>query len=94
MILFFGIVTLVTAWLTSRASFFAIRCLLGLGEAATMPGLAYLLSRVSFELLVSPRMMNAKTDRLALASVVLPTNRIDGQDRVLHAKCRRISPSL
>jgi hypothetical protein len=47
MITFFGTITLVTAWLNNRASFFAIRCLLGLGEAATMPGLAYLLSRVS-----------------------------------------------
>lgn len=47
MIIFFGVITLATTWLTNRAGFFAIRCLLGLGEAATMPGLAYLLSRVS-----------------------------------------------
>ncbi|ESK95234.1 mfs transporter [Moniliophthora roreri MCA 2997] len=44
-ILMFGLVTLGTAFIDGRGGFYATRVLLGLTEAASMPGISYLLTR-------------------------------------------------
>ncbi|KAK8858803.1 hypothetical protein IAR55_003033 [Kwoniella newhampshirensis] len=41
----FSSITLGTTWIQNKSQFFAVRCLLGLVEAFTMPGLSYMLSR-------------------------------------------------
>ncbi|ORY25826.1 major facilitator superfamily domain-containing protein [Naematelia encephala] len=41
----FSSITLGTTWIHNKHQFFAVRCLLGMVEAFTMPGLSYMLSR-------------------------------------------------
>lgn len=43
----FGIITLGTAFIHNRGSFFAMRSLLGVAESLVFPGNAYMLTRVS-----------------------------------------------
>lgn len=47
----FGLLTLGTAFIHNRGSFFAMRSLLGVAESLVFPGNAYLLTRVSFSFL-------------------------------------------
>ncbi|WVQ78505.1 hypothetical protein IAT38_000591 [Cryptococcus sp. DSM 104549] len=44
-ILGFSSITLGTTWIQTKGHFFLVRCLLGVVEAFTMPGLSYMLSR-------------------------------------------------
>lgn len=48
----FSSITLGTTWVQNKSDFFAVRCLLGVVEAFTMPGLSYMLSRVSLNQIV------------------------------------------